>query len=353
MENPFWKKFFKDESEPDDKKKKRWVEICICVASNISGNSSFHHIKFSISDNANKSSNFRKFDYDDDDDSFDLDDFFSEFHGNSFNFQGFPPGIMRQFQEIFEAMKDLEVDPENYEQQKSLENKYNEFRQKTDHDLDGKIYADQLDTLLKRISPEHAPKSELKVIAPVKKVKQPDEDKIMDKIHGTFREEVIPPRPTRRAKVQKLPVHPHHFGGIPPYDFPPAQSAPNTHAASRSWGKTVISIRNADGTYETRKVERSPDGQTKTTITKKNQDGTSSTQTIRGDGSGSGNVNTQKTSLPDLSSDEYAERNLVTKNGYKIPCLFWRAAERTLFYSCWRCDDEKNVWKKNKSIERK
>lgn len=282
-----------------------------------------HLISLLCSDSANKSNNFRKFDYEDDDDSFDLDDFFSEFHGNSFNFQGFPPGIMRQFQEIFEAMKDLDVDPENDEQQKFFADKYNEFRQRTDQDLDGKIYADQLDTLLKRISPEHALKNETKQpimsgFKPTKKFRQPDEDKIMDKIHGTFREEVIPPRP-RRSKVQKLPVHPHHFGGIPPYDFPPAQSSPSHHAASRSWGKTVISIRNADGTYETRKVERAPDGQTKTTITRKNTDGTSSTETFRGDGA---SLSSAKTLLPDLASDEYAERNLVTKNGYKIPCLF-------------------------------
>lgn len=227
---------------------------------------------------------------------------------------------MRQFQEIFEAMKDLDVDPENDEQQKSFENKYNEFRQKTDQDLDGKIYADQLDTLLKRISPDNAAMKEQKTIAlSKKKFKQPDEEIIMDKIHGTFREEVIPPRPARRSKIQKLPVHPHHFGGIPPFDFPPAQS-PNSHAASRSWGKTVISIRNADGTYETRKVERSSDGQTKTTITRKKADGTSSTETYRGDVNA--NLNQKSLALPNLMSDEYAERNLVLKNGYKVPCLF-------------------------------
>lgn len=226
---------------------------------------------------------------------------------------------MRQFHEIFEAMKELDGDPENDEQQKFFENKYNEFRQKTDQDLDGKIYADQLDTLLRRISPDHAAKNEQKTIAlSKKKFKQPDEDKIMDMIHGTYREEVIPPRP-RRSKIQKLPVHPHHFGGIPPYDFPPAQSPNPNSAASRSWGKTVISIRNADGTYETRKVERSTDGQTKTTIFRKNADGTSSTETYNSNAINS----TQKLStLPDLMSDEYAERNLVLKNGYKIPCLF-------------------------------
>ncbi|TAF17060.1 MAG: hypothetical protein EAZ76_06300, partial [Nostocales cyanobacterium] len=81
---------------------------------------------------------------------------------------------MKQFQEIFEAMQEFEEDPENHQRQRSFERKYNEFRQKSDQDLDGQIYADQLDTLLKRISPEFAPKSPSTQPAPVKKFKQPD-----------------------------------------------------------------------------------------------------------------------------------------------------------------------------------
>lgn len=230
---------------------------------------------------------------------------------------------MRQFQDILEAMKEFDVDPENYENQKTLESKYNEFRQKTDQDLDGKLYADQLDTLLKRISPEHAGKNDHKIKPPVqlKKFKQPDEEMIMDKIHGTFKEEVVPVKP-KRSKVQKIPVHPHHFGGLPPYDFP-AQQNPNS-STSRGWSKSVISIRNADGSQETRKVERSSDGQTKTTITRRDADGTSSTESFTGNGTRLGIGGDQKVSekFTDLASDEYTERNLVMKNGYKIPCLF-------------------------------
>lgn len=227
---------------------------------------------------------------------------------------------MMQFQEILDAMKEFEVDPENDENQKIFENKFNEFRQKSDQDLDGKLYADQLNTLLKNLSPDHLKKEKQQFKPPVqvKKFKQPDEDKIMDKIHGTFKEEVVPVKP-RKSKVQKIPVHPHHFGGLPPYDIP---TTPNdSKLFSRGWAKSVISIRNADGSTETRKVERSPDGQTKTTITRRDSEGKSSTESFTGDGK-SGQIAAKSEKITNLATEEYAERNLVTKNGYKIPCLF-------------------------------
>lgn len=243
---------------------------------------------------------------DDDDEFFDLDDFFSEFHGNKFNFQGFPPNILKQFQEISKAMQEFDDDPENNQRKKYFENKYNEFRQKTDNDLDGEIYADQLDTMLKRISPEHAPQSPKPQPATTKKFKQPDEDKIHDVIHGTFREEVIPVRP-RKRQVQKVPASPHHFGGLPPFDhLPPA----------RTWGKTVISIRKFDGTTETRKMERTSDGQTKTTITKTDSDGKSSTQTF------TDRNNLAKKAIAQPTNKNYDERNFVNHDGYTIPCLW-------------------------------
>ena len=261
------------------------------------------------------SDKFKKFDYsEDDEDEFGLDDFFSEFHGNTFNFHGFPPTVLKQFQEIIEAMQEFEAEPENNNRQKSFENKYKEFRQKTDQDLDGQIYADQLDTLLKRISPEFTPNSSS---APQdaaanqkKKFKQSDEDKIMDIIHGTYREEIVPVKP-RKRQVQKVPAmqSPHHFG-LPPFDLPPT--------GSRTWGKTVISIRKPDGTYETRKTERSPDGQTTTTITKTDTDGTKSTQTFMGEG---GKAQAAQKSAE--AGANYNERNLLTTSeGYKIPCLW-------------------------------
>lgn len=247
-----------------------------------------------------------------------MDDFFSEFHGNTkFNFHGFPPSAMQQFQQILEAMKEFEIDQDNGENQQIFENKFNEFRQKSDQDLDQFYQTDQLKTLIKSISPDHLnkEKQQFKPPAQVKKFKQPDEDKIMDKIHGTFKEEIVPVKP-RRAKVQKIPVNPHHFGGLPPYDIPTQDSK----LFSRGWAKSVISIRNADGSTETRKVELSPDGQTKTTITRQDANGKSSTESFIGDGKSQIEVKSEKTQ--DLATNEYAERNLVTKDGYKIPCLF-------------------------------
>lgn len=253
-----------------------------------------------------KSSNFKKFDYEsDDDDFFDLDDLFGEFHGNTFNFHGFPPGILKQFSEILEAMQDMD-NPQNDQRQK-FENKYNAFRQKTDNDIDGQLYADQLDTLLKRISPDLMPKdSTLKAIIQ-KKVKQAEEEKILDIIHGTFHEETVPVKP-RKRQVQKIPASPHHFGGVPPFDLPPS--------SVRTWGKTVISIRKPDGSYEVKKVERTSDGQTRTTITKTDTNGTSSTQSFTGE---------QQKQIANSSpaSANYAERNLTVVDGYKIPCLWW------------------------------
>ena len=227
-------------------------------------------------------------------------------HGNSFNFHGFPPSVLKQFQEIIEAIQDFDDDPQNSQRQRFFENKYNEFRQKQDKDLDGQVYAEQLDTLLKRISPEFQPKPKASITE--KKVKLSDEDKIMDIIHGTYREEVVPVKP-RKRQVQKIPASPHHFGGLPPFDLPPS--------SGRAWqSKTVMTIRKSDGSYETRKTERTTDGQTKTTITKTNSDGTTTTQSF------SGNEVQKPIVKQPPTSGNHAERNLINYNGYKIPCLW-------------------------------
>lgn len=263
--------------------------------------------------NSEKSNKFKKFDYEsDDDDDLDLEDFFSEFHGNSFNFHGYPPGILKQFREVIEAMTQLEEEPNN-QRQTFFENKYKDFRLKTDQDLDGQIYAEQLDTLLKRISPELAAKDSTQYINGNQqiKVKQSDEDKILDIIHGTFKEVVVPVKPRRRPNVQKVPATPHHFGGLPPFDGLNPSSGRGT-----TWGKTVISIRKGDGTFEKREMERTADGQTKTTITKTGSDGTKSTQTFTGDGQ----TMVAKPAPPAIESR--ADRNLVMFNGYSIPCLW-------------------------------
>lgn len=260
---------------------------------------------------SDKSSNFKKFDYaDDDDEIFDLDDLFGELHDNTLNFHGFPPSVLKQFQEIVEAMQQFDDEPQNSQRQRLFENKYNDFRQKTDQDLDGKLYAEQLDTLLKRISPGLAPQN-VGPTPPVvqKKAKILDADKILDIIHGTFKEEITLVKP-RKRQVQKVPSSPHHFGGLPSFDMP--------QSSSRTWGKTVMTIRKQDGSCETRRMERSPDGQTKTTITKTDSNGTSSTETFTGDGQ---QILVKPVQAPQANGN-YAERHLIMFDGYKIPCLW-------------------------------
>lgn len=215
---------------------------------------------------------------------------------------------MKQFQEILEAMEDFGEDPQNQQRRKHFENKYNDFRVKQDQDLDGQLYADQLDTLLKRISPDFMPKdSTPKAAIAQKKYKLTDEEKIMDIIHGTYQEEIVPVKP-RKRQVQKVSPSPHHFGGLPPFDG-------LNPSSGRTWGRTVISIRKPDGTYEKRTMERSADGQLKTTITKTDSNGSMSTQSFSGEGKA-------PIAQPALAIENHAERNLIMYDGYKIPCLW-------------------------------
>lgn len=74
----------------------------------------------------------------------------------------------------------------------------------------------------------------------------------MDRIHDTFQEMVVQPRPRRRV-IQS----PHH---IPNGVF--------DGNGARVFGQSIISqtIRRPDGTVETRRTVRDSDGHTKTTI---------------------------------------------------------------------------------------
>jgi hypothetical protein len=189
---------------------------------------------------------------------------------------------------------------------------------KRDKDLDGQNYGERFNSLLKKITP-----SEMKEIEVVKQParKLTDEEKIMDKIHGTFKEEVrkVPPRPNhRKGQVQKAPFSPHHhFGGFE------APSSPNSHSKSMTFGKTVISVRKPDGSYETRKIERMADGTLKTTVTKSDADGNKSKEIFSGEQQISGGGGVKEILPASRDSKPHEERNLiVTNDGYKIPCLF-------------------------------
>lgn len=226
-------------------------------------------------------------------------------------------------------MEETEDAGDQHTKEKNLQkfyDNYSQFKKKTDQDLDGKIYVDQLDTLLKRINPELKLKQDEKNDGSQLSVndvqilrKLTDEEKIMDIIHGTYKEPVIPTKP-RKRHLHKAPISPHHFSTLPFHEFPPpSSSTPNNHHhQGRSWGRTVISIRNADGSSETRKVERLPDGNTRTTITKTDTDGNSSTKSFVGEEKKAAiNHSTHV-----ISSENHDERNLVDYHGYKIPCLW-------------------------------
>lgn len=202
----------------------------------------------------------------------------------------------------------------NDEQRRAFYDHFPEM--KRDEDLDAKNYGERFNSLLKKITPNE--NKEIEVKQPARKLT--DEEKIMDKIHGTFKEEVrkIPPRPAqRKGQVQKAPFSPHHhFGGFE------APSSPNSK--SMSFGKTVISVRNSDGSYETRKIERMSDGTVKTTVTKADADGNKTKEVFSGDQQISdGGAKEILPAAASRDSKPHEERNLiVTNDGYKIPCLF-------------------------------
>lgn len=263
--------------------------------------------------------NFKKFDYEDEEDDFDLDSFFNNFQSD--NLTGFPPSILRQFKEILEAMDGLHRDGDDESRQRFAE-KYSEFKLRKDSDLDDKIYSDQLDSLLKRFSPDLMLKDEPKKEETVQKAtkKLTDDEKIMDKIHGTFLEEVRPaPQRPRKSQVHKAPMAPHHFGALPPFhEYPP----PSSPSHAKTWGKTVISIRKSDGSTEKSIIERTAEGNVKTTVTKTDAEGHSSTRTFMGDEKSQVIGGEQKMISSESQSRSHEERNMIEYNGYKIPCLF-------------------------------
>ncbi|XP_058056960.1 uncharacterized protein LOC131208297 [Anopheles bellator] len=156
---------------------------------------------------------------------------------------------------------------------------------KCDTDLDGVIYADQLHSLLQRISPEwkdllsKQPKNETKSEPNQRRKPLSDEEKIMDWIHGIKEQQQpkqIPPA-TRRNKASPSRFH---DVGI----FEGAFQGP------RMFGQSIISqtIRRPDGSYETRRTVRDSEGNTQTTITLATKDGRKETITTGYEGADDG-----------------------------------------------------------------
>lgn len=181
-----------------------------------------------------------------------------------------------------------------------------------DTDLDDEIYADQLHSLLQRISPELEQASNMKPYADATKTaKKTDEETIWDRIHGTFVEETKPVTP-RRNNQQLLKKLPHPRGGV----FEGAFQGPKVFRQSVM---TQV-IRKPDGSTETRRTVRDADGTENTTVTKRTTDGKVETITQPGNGK---MVRQPIVEPGHISSLLRCDRNVfVTKDGYAIPKLW-------------------------------
>lgn len=150
--------------------------------------------------------------------------------------------------------------------------KFSEVKPSLDVDLDGEIYADQLHSLLQRVSPALesmrakalAPKPELKP-------KVTDEEKIMDQIHCIDEEEKrVEIHPFKKNEYGPPNVRIPHYGGA----FEGIIDGPKTQRQTFSYQM----IRKPEGTYTTSTVV-DPSGNTKTII-KRTVDGETKTQTL-------------------------------------------------------------------------
>ncbi|KAJ6647633.1 hypothetical protein Bhyg_02856 [Pseudolycoriella hygida] len=173
-----------------------------------------------------------------------------------------------------------------------LRKHFSELNEASDTDLDDEIYADQLHSLLQRISPELERASNMRTSAHGNKnARKTDEETIWDRIHGTFEEQTRPKPPQRKLQLfNKLP----HRGGV----FEGAFQGP------RSLHQSVMTqvIRKPDGSMETYRTVRDAEGNKNMTVTKRSSDGKVETFNYPG---------------------SVADRNVfVTNDGYVIPKLW-------------------------------
>ncbi|XP_050078120.1 uncharacterized protein LOC126565024 [Anopheles maculipalpis] len=148
-----------------------------------------------------------------------------------------------------------------------------------DTDLDGEIYADQLHSLLQRISPD------LKELMPKKRTektetsnasfqrrKLTDDEKVMDLIHGITDQ--------KQSSAGNLSKPFKRNGGLQ-QRFPEGGLFEGAFQGPRMFGQSIISqtIRRPDGSYETRRTVRDSQGNTQTTVTLSTKDGRQETVT--------------------------------------------------------------------------
>lgn len=139
--------------------------------------------------------------------------------------------------------------------------------------------------------------------------KRTDEQQVMDRIHDTFQEVVVQPRPRRRV-IQS----PHHIpNGVFDGNGP------------RVFGQSIISqtIRKPDGTVETRRTVRDSDGHTKTTVMRSENGQVKKITTYSDDIA----VKEREVNRFEATQDDsiiQLDRNLyLNRNGYSLPRNLW------------------------------
>lgn len=170
------------------------------------------------------------------------------------------------------------------------------------------MYSDQLKTLLDRISPEHQPGGVKKTDTTPEK--RTEDEQVMDRIHDTFKQVIVQPRPRNRRVIPS----PHH---IPTGVF--------DGNGPRVFGQSIISqtIRRPDGSVETRRTVRDSDGHTKTTITR------SENGQVRKITTYSDDVPVKEREVSQLESPRDdsmipLDRNLyLSRDGYTMPRNLW------------------------------
>lgn len=183
-----------------------------------------------------------------------------------------------------------------------------------DTDLDDEIYADQLHSLLQRISPELEKSSNIKpYVEANKRVKKTDEETIWDRIHGTFVDDAKsnPPKRNQQQLMKKLP---HPRGGV----FEGAFQGPKVFRQSVM---TQV-VRKPDGSTETRRTVRDAEGNENTTVTKRTNDGKVETFSYPGNGSIVAKPSVQQDNTSVLLIGNGDRNVFVTKDGYTIPKLW-------------------------------
>ncbi|XP_041776612.1 uncharacterized protein LOC121596067 [Anopheles merus] len=212
-----------------------------------------------------------------------------------------------------------------------------------DTDLDGEIYADQLHSLLQRITPDmkelmlkkRMERNETVGASSAAARRKPtDDEKVMDLIHGITEQRNHPTGGT----VSKPAMKSRNHGGLG-QRFPEGGLFEGAFQGPRMFGQSIISqtIRRPDGSYETRRTVRDSEGNTQTTVTLSTKDGRKETVTTYDDdaafggmkrngsanGGGGGGHQRGDAELPTGALLAMDGKFGLNNNGYVLPKNLW------------------------------